>query len=207
MEVHEKEIRCSSSGEIDQRISSLCTLIRNKGPPNSLCPSNSRSTLDGCLILHLLVDSLDLSLSRASFFHLTLLRLSSLNLFFFYFAALASRFNTTFDRGYAVLDFLYTNQDDSGEYFCLATNSLGQAQDLNQLNFDEFGKLLTSTPHAQWPQLLLTFQALLTDIFGLTTSLATTGKSFCYVYHSFAILALNEVFFPTGLSAYLFPAS
>ncbi|CAH8435558.1 unnamed protein product [Schistosoma haematobium] len=40
----------------------------------------------------------------------------------------ASRFTTTFDRGYAVLDFLYVNEDDNGDYSCVATNSQGQDQ-------------------------------------------------------------------------------
>ncbi|CAH8430008.1 unnamed protein product [Schistosoma turkestanicum] len=40
----------------------------------------------------------------------------------------ASRFTTTFDRGYAVLDFLYMNEDDNGDYSCVATNSQGQDQ-------------------------------------------------------------------------------
>ncbi|TNN16637.1 Titin isoform 1 [Schistosoma japonicum] len=42
--------------------------------------------------------------------------------------AAASRFTTTFDRGYAVLDFLYVNEDDNGDYSCVATNSQGQDQ-------------------------------------------------------------------------------
>ncbi|KER29695.1 hypothetical protein T265_03713 [Opisthorchis viverrini] len=40
----------------------------------------------------------------------------------------SSRFNTIFDRGYAVLEFLYTNEDDTGDYSCVATNDSGQDQ-------------------------------------------------------------------------------
>ncbi|GAA36595.2 titin [Clonorchis sinensis] len=40
----------------------------------------------------------------------------------------SSRFNAIFDRGYAVLEFLYTNEDDTGDYSCVATNDSGQDQ-------------------------------------------------------------------------------
>ncbi|KAL3314298.1 Protein saal1 [Cichlidogyrus casuarinus] len=40
----------------------------------------------------------------------------------------ASRFNPTFDRGYAVLEFLYTHEDDNGDYYCLAKSNSGQDQ-------------------------------------------------------------------------------
>lgn len=42
--------------------------------------------------------------------------------------AASSRFSTIFDRGYAVLEFIYTNEDDTGDYSCVATNSYGQDQ-------------------------------------------------------------------------------
>ncbi|CAL8099627.1 unnamed protein product [Calicophoron daubneyi] len=42
--------------------------------------------------------------------------------------AASSRFTTSFDRGYAILDFLYTNEDDTGDYSCVATNKEGQDQ-------------------------------------------------------------------------------
>ncbi|KAA3681744.1 uncharacterized protein DEA37_0013148 [Paragonimus westermani] len=40
----------------------------------------------------------------------------------------SSRFTTIFDRGYAVLEFIYTNEDDTGDYSCVATNNAGQDQ-------------------------------------------------------------------------------
>ncbi|KAF6776463.1 hypothetical protein AHF37_04120 [Paragonimus kellicotti] len=40
----------------------------------------------------------------------------------------SSRFTTVFDRGYAVLEFIYTNEDDTGDYSCVATNNAGQDQ-------------------------------------------------------------------------------
>lgn len=39
-----------------------------------------------------------------------------------------SRFNTVIDRGYAVLDILYTLVEDSGEYTCVAKSNAGTAQ-------------------------------------------------------------------------------
>jgi len=45
--------------------------------------------------------------------------------------SLGSRFNAVFDRGFCVLDILYTYPEDDGIYTCIARNNCGEAQSSN----------------------------------------------------------------------------
>lgn len=57
------------------------------------------------------------------------------------------RFRTTCDFGFAALDVLTVYGEDSGEYTCVATNQLGQAQSSIRLNVQPRAGIIRDTQH------------------------------------------------------------
>lgn len=57
------------------------------------------------------------------------------------------RFRTTCDFGFAALDVLTVYAEDSGEYTCVATNRLGQAQSSIRLNVQSRAGIIRDTQH------------------------------------------------------------